>query len=105
MIQIDTTTGVGAIWIMARPKSPWTREHIALLEWHGEQWCHAGGSSSPADDPVDVEVLDVDHGGGVLSLTRSIDPPRSLTTAPWINCVKVRLGRNVGHVLIEQCAS
>ncbi|RPF39060.1 hypothetical protein EDD92_9246 [Streptomyces sp. TLI_185] len=97
---VDTTTGVGAIWIVARPKSPRAREHVALLEWHGEQWRHVGGSSSPADDPVDVEVLDVHHGGGVLGLTRSIDRPRSLTTAPWINFVKVRLGRNVGHVLI-----
>lgn len=60
---VDTTTGVGAIWVVARPKSPRTREHIALLEWHGEQWRHVGGNSSPADDCVDVDVLDVHHGG------------------------------------------
>lgn len=80
---VDTTTGVGAIWVVARPKSPRTREHIALLEWHGEQWRHVGGSTSPADDCVDVDVLDVHHGGGVLSLTRSIDPPHSQDTHTW----------------------
>ena len=108
---VDTTVGAAAIWMVARPKSPRTREHTALLEWHDKQWRHVGGSSGPADDPVDVEVLDVQHGGGVLSLTRSIAPPSSLTTAPWISCVKLCLGRDVGHVLIggrrlenpEQC--
>ncbi|KAK1184930.1 hypothetical protein B7755_046725 [Streptomyces sp. NBS 14/10] len=97
---VDATAGVGAIWAVWRPKSRRVREHITLLEWYGEQWRYVGGGSGPGDDPVDVDVLDVRSGGGVLSLTRSIDPPRSITTAPWIGCVKVRLGRDVGHVLI-----
>ncbi|MFB6784685.1 hypothetical protein ACFCX0_47430 [Streptomyces sp. NPDC056352] len=45
-------------------------------------------------------MLDVRNGGGVLSLTRSIDPPRSITAAPWISCVKASLGRDIDHVLI-----
>jgi hypothetical protein len=97
---VDTTAGVGAVWIVARPKSPRMREHIALLEWYGEQWRYVGGGSAPGDDPVDVDVLDVRNGGGALSLTRGIDPPRSITAAPWISCVKVRLGRDVDHVCI-----
>ncbi|MGX1541204.1 hypothetical protein [Streptomyces adustus] len=97
---VDATAGVGAVWIVWRPKSPRTREHIALVEWFGEQWRYVGGGTGPGDDPVNVDVLDVRSGGGVLSLTRSIDPPRSITAAPWIGCVKVRLGRDVGHVLV-----
>lgn len=97
---VDAAAGVGAIWTVWRPKSRRVREHIALLEWYDEQWRYVGGGSSSGDDPVDVDVLDVRNGGGVLSLTRSIDPPRSITTAPWISCVKVRLGRDVDHVLI-----
>lgn len=97
---VDAAAGVGAIWIVWRPKSLRMREHIALLEWFGEQWRYVGGSSGPGDDPVNVDVLDVRSGGGVLSLTRTIDPPRSLTAAPWIGCAKVRLGQDVGHVLI-----
>lgn len=97
---VDATAGVGAIWILWRPKSSRMREHIALLEWFGEQWRCVGGSIGSGDDPVDVDVLDVSSGGGVLSLTRRLDPPRSITAAPWINCVKVRLGRDVRHVLI-----
>lgn len=108
---VDVTAGVGAIWIMWRPKSPLMREHLALLEWHGEQWRYVGGGSGPGDDPVDVDVLDVCNGAGVLSLTRSLDIPPSITAAPWIGCVKVRLGVDVGHVLVgdrrienpEQC--
>ncbi|WP_043268667.1 hypothetical protein [Streptomyces sp. CT34] len=98
---VDATAGVGAIWIVWRPKSPRMREHIAFLEWHGERWRFVGaGASSPGDDPVNVDVLDVRDCAGVLSLTRSSDLPRSITTASWIGCVKVRLGRDVGHVLI-----
>jgi len=97
---VDDAAGVGAIWILWRPKSSRMREHIALLEWFGEQWRYVGGSSGSGDDPVDVKVLDVSNGGGVLSLTRSLDPPRSISAAPRISCVKVRLGRDASRVLI-----
>ncbi|MGW7611481.1 hypothetical protein ACWGKW_30330 [Streptomyces sp. NPDC054766] len=76
------------------------REHIALLEWYEQQWRYVGGGSGPGEDPFNVDVLDVRNGGGVLSLTRSIDPPRSITAAPWISCVKVSLGQDVDHVLV-----
>ncbi|TLS41364.1 hypothetical protein FE633_36580 [Streptomyces montanus] len=97
---VDAAAGVGAVWIVWRPKSPQMREHIALLEWFGKQWRYVGGGSGPGEGPVNVDVLDVRSGGGVLSLTRSIDPPCSITAAPWIGCAKVRLGRDVSHVLV-----
>ncbi|WP_330260088.1 hypothetical protein OG586_30635 [Streptomyces murinus] len=97
---VDATAGVGAVWIVWRPKSPRMREHIALLEWYEEQWRYVGGGSGPGEVPFNVDVLDVRSAGGVLSLTRRNDPPRSITEAPWISCVKVRLGRDVDHVLI-----
>lgn len=103
---VDAAAGVGAIWIVWRPKSPRTREHIALLEWYGERWRYAGGSSGSGDDLVDAElldgldVLDVRSGGGALSLTRWLAPPRSVITAPWIGCVKVCLGQDVDHVVV-----
>ncbi|MFD8722929.1 hypothetical protein ACFV2H_34395 [Streptomyces sp. NPDC059629] len=99
-VDVDATAGVGAIWIVWRPKSPRACEHIALLERYEERWRYVGGGSGPEDDPVDVDVLDVRNGGGVLSLTRGIDPAHPITAAPWISCVKVRLGRDVGHILI-----
>ncbi|MFL5993710.1 MAG: hypothetical protein ACJ736_05235 [Streptomyces sp.] len=97
---VDDDAGVGAIWLEWRPKSPRMREHLALLERYGERWRYAGGGSGSGDDPVDVDVLDVCNGAGVLSLTRGHHLPHSLSTAPWIGCAKVRLGRNVTHVLI-----
>ncbi|WP_238431912.1 hypothetical protein [Streptomyces cavernae] len=108
---VDATAGVGAVWMVWRPRSPRTCEHIAVLEWYEEQWRYVGGGCGSGDDPVNVDVLDVRNGGGVRSLTRSNVPPRSITAAPWISCVKVRLGRDVGQVLIgarrienpEQC--
>lgn len=97
---VDDAAGVGAIWILWRPRSSRMHEHIALLEWFGEQWRYVGGGSGSGDDPVDVDVLDVRNGAGVLSLTRTLDPPCSITTAPFISCAKLRLGRDVSHVLI-----
>lgn len=97
---VDDAAGVAAIWILWRPKSSRVREHIALLEWFGEEWRCVGGSSSCGDDPDDVDVLEVGNGGGVLSLTRSLDPPHSIAAALWISWVKVRVGRDVSHVLI-----
>ncbi|WP_327348037.1 hypothetical protein [Streptomyces europaeiscabiei] len=108
---VDAAAGIGAIWIVWRPESSRMREHLALMEWYGEQWRYVGGGSGSGDVPVDVEVLDVRIGAGALSLTRGLDPPRSIAAAPWIGCVKVRLGRDVDHVLFgarriensEQC--
>ncbi|MGW3633222.1 hypothetical protein ACWD7F_24195 [Streptomyces sp. NPDC005122] len=97
---VDATVGVGAVWIVWRPKSPRLRDHIALLERHEEQWRYAGGGSGPGEDSFNVDVLDVSDGGSVLSLTRGSDPPRSITAASWISCVKVSLGRDVDHVLV-----
>ncbi|MGW4909126.1 hypothetical protein [Streptomyces sp. NPDC004270] len=82
---VDASAGVGAVWLVWRPKSPRMREHIALLERYEEQWRYVGGGSGPGEDPFNVDVLDVRNGGGVLSRTRSIDPPRSITAASWIS--------------------
>ncbi|MER5943504.1 hypothetical protein ABT121_40155 [Streptomyces sp. NPDC001928] len=97
---VDATAGVGAIWIEWRPKSPRVREHLALLEWDGEQWRCVGGGFSSGDDPAHVDVLDVRNGAGVLSRKGRDEVPTSITVAPWISCAKVGLGPDVGHVLI-----
>jgi hypothetical protein len=96
-VDVDDAAGVGAVWVVWRPASPRTREHLALLERHGEGWRYVGGGSGSGDDTVDVDVRD---GAGTLGLARGRDFPRSLATAPWIGCVKVRLGPDVGQVLI-----
>ncbi|MET7692874.1 hypothetical protein ABZT06_33760 [Streptomyces sp. NPDC005483] len=96
---VDDSAGVGAVWIVWRPRSSRALEHIALLEWYGERWRYAGGGSGSGDGPVDVDVLDVENAAGALSLTRGRDLPHSVDAAPWIGCAKVRLGRDVGHVL------
>ncbi|MCZ0990943.1 hypothetical protein O1M54_44940 [Streptomyces diastatochromogenes] len=100
VVSADVDAGVGAIWMVWRPKSSRMREHTMLLEWYEEQWRYVGGGSGSGDGPVHVDVLDVHDGGGALSLTRRLDLPGSLTAAPWIGCAKVRVGRDVGHVLI-----
>ncbi|MFH8410266.1 hypothetical protein ACH4FX_36660 [Streptomyces sp. NPDC018019] len=98
---VDITAGVGALWVVWRPKSARAREHILLLERHEGQWRYVGGSIAPADAPDDVDVIDVRTGGGALSLTGRHALPYSGTTAPWIGCAVIHLGREVSHLLID----
>ncbi|MFD3453851.1 hypothetical protein ACFWVC_16945 [Streptomyces sp. NPDC058691] len=98
-VDVDATAGVGAVWIVWRPNSPRAREHNALLEWYDAQWRCVGAGSGPADDPADVDVIEIRGGAGALSLTRRLGP-HAISTAPFINCVAVHLGRGVSHLLI-----
>ncbi|MFI1361007.1 hypothetical protein ACH4TV_46720 [Streptomyces sp. NPDC020898] len=103
---VDTGAGVGAVWMVWRPRSARAREHFPLLERYEGQWRYVGGASSgPVDEPFEVngiggEVLEIRSAGGALSLLRRVDPPRSIETAPAIGCVVVQLGPDVGHILV-----
>lgn len=101
---LDAGAGVGAVWMVWRPgaRESVAREHIEFLERYGGQWRYPGGSSGSVDGPADadVDVIEIRGGGGTLSLARRLDPPRSIETAPWIGCVLVYLGRDVGHILV-----
>ncbi|WP_371661490.1 hypothetical protein [Streptomyces sp. NBC_00280] len=101
---VDEGAGVGAVWMVWRPGAVGAREHIEYLEWYGGRWRSLGGASSsvgdPADIDADVDVIEVRGGSGSLSLSRRLDPPRSVETALWIACVQVYLGADVDHVLV-----
>ncbi|WP_405819687.1 hypothetical protein OG241_30415 [Streptomyces sp. NBC_01390] len=102
---VDPDAGVGAVWMVWRPgaaRESAPREYIEFLEWYDGQWRSLGGASSSVNDPADaeVDVIEVRGGSGSLSLTRRLDPPRSFETAPWIGCLRLYLGRDVGHVLV-----
>ncbi|WP_307797771.1 hypothetical protein [Streptomyces laculatispora] len=97
---LDTTTGAGAVWVVWRPRSAAAREHTALLERHEGQWRSLGVASGPAEEPDDVDVIEVRGGGGTLCPTHRHDPPHSLAGAPWINSARVHLGQEVGRLLV-----
>lgn len=97
---LDTTTGAGAVWVVWRPRSAAAREHTALLERHEGQWRSLGVASAPAEEPDDVDVIEVRGGGGTLCPTHRHDPPHSLAGAPWISCATIHLGREVGRLLV-----
>ncbi|MGY5128231.1 hypothetical protein [Streptomyces nigrescens] len=98
---VDTTAGVGAVWLVWLPGSPWAREYTALLEWHDEQWQYVGSGSGPVDDdPADVDVIEICGGGFALSLTHRLDAPHSIALAPRINYAEVHLGPDVSQLLV-----
>ncbi|MEU4877667.1 hypothetical protein [Streptomyces sp. NPDC021608] len=97
---VDASAGVAAVWIMWRAKSSRRREHIALLELREGRWRYVGGGSGPVDEPVGVEVLDVGAGAKVLRRAHDADLARALTEGVWIAGAPLRLGPDVGHVLV-----
>ncbi|MEU6343267.1 hypothetical protein ABZ883_20255 [Streptomyces sp. NPDC046977] len=98
-VDVDTAAGVGAVWIVWRPKSRRARQHTALLEWYDERWRCPGAAIGPADDPTSVDVIEVRGGAGTLSLTRRLDVC-SVSPGTWISCAEIHVGPGVGHILI-----
>lgn len=97
---LDTTTGAGAVWVVWRPRSAAAREHTALLERREGQWRNLGVAGAPAEEPDDVDVIEVRGGGGTLCPTHRHDPPHSLAGAPWISSARIHLGQEVGRLLV-----
>ncbi|MDX2548947.1 hypothetical protein PV331_45030 [Streptomyces sp. WI04-05B] len=102
---VDDEAGVGVVWMVWRPgasRESVSREHLEFVEWHEGRWRSLGGVGSFVGDPVEVEAdgIEVRGGAGSLSLTRRLDPPRSVEAALWIACVRVYTGRDIDHVLV-----
>ncbi|MFE1175441.1 hypothetical protein [Streptomyces sp. NPDC058773] len=99
---IDTHTGIGAVWLLWRPKSTRAQEHTTFLEWHDERWHYTGGSSSsPAeDDPPDADVLEIAGCGGSVSHARRLGAQHFMSPDPYLNCAEIHLGPDVGHLLV-----
>ncbi|MGW3012048.1 hypothetical protein ACWC9R_24925 [Streptomyces sp. NPDC001219] len=100
---VDTTAGVGAIWLMWLPKTRRAYEHTVLLEWYDERWRYlGGGSSGPLDDePVHVDVMEIGGESGSISLTGRPAPTDFSVPGPWVGSVEVHLGPDVGHLLVD----
>jgi hypothetical protein len=101
---VDARAGVGAVWMVWRPGAVGAWEYVEFLEWFDGRWRSLGGAGSSvggsADADADVDVIEVRGGSGSLSLSRRIDPPRSVETALWIACVQVYLGADVDHIRV-----
>lgn len=97
---VDTTAGVGAVWVVWRPEAAGAREHILIVERRRGRWRYVGGSSGPAAEADEVGVIGVHGGGGVRSPAHRRDPPYSVGTPPWIGCAELHLGREVRHLLV-----
>ncbi|MFF3274763.1 hypothetical protein ACFYWU_28120 [Streptomyces chrestomyceticus] len=97
---VDTTAGVGAAWVVWRPKAAGAREHILIVERRRGRWRYVGGGSGPAAEADEVGVIGIGGGAGVRGLAHRPDPPYSVGAPSWIGCAEVHLGREVRHLLV-----
>lgn len=113
---IDLDAGIGAVWLVWRPKAAKAETHDALMELCGEEWQYmGGGSSSDGDLPVgrpsagqpgQVGMIELSGGAGALSrayrLGHPHPRPHSIGTAPWVGSDKLQVAAEVDHLLLGE---
>jgi hypothetical protein len=101
--------GIGAVWLVWRPRSAKAETHTALMERCGGQWQYTGGGSasggdvaaerSAAGQPGQIGMIEVGGGAGCLSYAYRLQHPHSITAAPWVGSSELRVAADVGHLL------
>ncbi|HEX4658817.1 MAG TPA: hypothetical protein VH307_15625, partial [Streptosporangiaceae bacterium] len=111
---VDLDAGIGAVWLVWRPRSAKAEKHTALMERCGGQWQYAGGGSesgvevdmaadrSAAGQPGQVGMIELGGGVGGLSYAYRLQDPHSVTTAPWVGASELRVAAEVGHLLLGE---
>ncbi|MFG2369732.1 hypothetical protein ACGFY3_50710 [Streptomyces mirabilis] len=109
---VDLDEGIGAVWLVWRPRAAKAETHTALMELCGEEWqCTGGGSSSDGDlpagrpaaaQPGQVGMIELGGGAGGLSRAYRLRHPHSIGTAPWIGSNELQVAAEVDHLLLGE---
>ena len=107
---IDVDGGIGAIWLMWRPRSAKAESHTVLIERFGGQWEYTGGGSKSDDDvaadrlaagqPGQIGMIECNDGAGSLSYAYRLEHPDSLREAPWVGSSELQVAAEVSHLLL-----
>ncbi len=110
---VDLDAGVGAVWLVRRPRSAKAETHTALIERCGETWQYTGGGSASDGDlpagrlavgqPGQVGMIEVGEGTGGLSYAyrlRGSCHPDIIGTAPWVGSNMLQVAAEVDHLLL-----
>lgn len=106
------TGGIGAVWLVWRPRSAKAETYTALIERCGGRWQYTGGGScsapggdvaadrSAAGQPGQVGMIELGGGAGGVSDAYRLKHPDCITAAPWVGSSELRVAAEVDHLLI-----
>lgn len=109
---VDLDAGIGAVWLVWRPRAAKAETHTALMELCGEEWHYTGGGSSSDGDlpvkrsaagqPGQVGMIELGGGAGALRRANRLRHPypHSIGTAPWIGSNQLQVAAEVDHLLV-----
>ncbi|WP_158692619.1 hypothetical protein [Streptomyces roseochromogenus] len=95
-VDVDLDAGIGAVWLVWRPRTAKAETHTALMELCGEEWQYTGGGSSsegrlPAGRSAvgrlgQIGMIELGGGAGALSRAYRLRHPHpdSTGTDSWI---------------------
>jgi hypothetical protein len=112
---VDPEAGVGALWLVWRPRAATAETHTVLVERCGEEWRYTGGGSGPgthlpAARPMSSgtgpdSVIECVATGGTLSYAhRLLRPTRPdvVGNVPWVGYDELRVAAGVDHLLLGE---
>ncbi|MFI1761377.1 hypothetical protein ACH41H_04825 [Streptomyces sp. NPDC020800] len=109
---IDRDAGIGAVWLVWRPRSSKAVTHTALIERCGEKWQYTGGGSAsdgdlPAErlaagEPGQVGIIELGGGSGGVSHAYRLQHrhPDFIGTIPWVGSNELQVAAEVDHLLL-----
>ncbi|WP_234442242.1 hypothetical protein [Streptomyces sp. NRRL S-1448] len=111
-VDFDLEAGIGAVWLVWRPRSAKAETHTVLIERCGEKWQYTGGGSASdgdlpakrltAGEPGQVGMIELGGGAGGASYAYRLQPrhPDYIGTAPWVGSNALQLAAEVDQLLL-----
>jgi hypothetical protein len=108
---MDLDGGIGAVWLVWRPRSAKAETHTALIERCGGHWQYTGGSSvsgvpvaadRSARQPGQIGMIEIGAEAGGLSYAYRLLPTHSITLAPWVGASELQVAAEVSHLLLGE---
>jgi hypothetical protein len=109
---VDLDSGIGAVWLVQRPRSARAQTHIARIERYGGRWDYIGTGNTYGDVEADRQAAGhsgqfgmIELGacsGGVSDAYRLEHPHSPVSAAPWVAASELRVAAEVSHLLIGE---
>jgi hypothetical protein len=109
---VDLDSGIGAVWLVQRPRSARAEARIARIERYGGRWGYTGTGTHGGDVKADRQAAGhpgqsgmIELGGssgGVSNAYRLEHPHSPASAAPWVEASELRVAAEVSHLLIGE---
>lgn len=109
---VDLDSGIGAVWLVRRPRSARAETRIARIERYDGRWEYSGAGSTHGDVEADRGAAGYPglsgmiklggRSGGVSNAHRLEHPHSPVSAAPWVEASELRVAAEVSHLTIGE---